>query len=63
MQKRAETHALTLPPAKQALARGDDMVRRFGLETLADAVNRIKYPGLDLSNVVWTMPGTEKAQA
>src|SRR5262249_45331126 len=26
-----------------------DMVRRFGLEKLADAVNRIKYPGLDLS--------------
>ena len=33
-----------------------DMVRRFGLETLADAVNRIKYPGLDLSNVFWTVP-------
>jgi hypothetical protein len=28
-----------------------DMVRRFGLETLADAVNKIKYPGLDLSRV------------
>jgi len=34
-----------------------DMVRRFGLETLADAVNRIRYPGLDLSNVLWTVPG------
>jgi integrase len=33
-----------------------DMVRRFGLETLADAVSRIKYPGLDLSNVRWTVP-------
>jgi hypothetical protein len=33
-----------------------DMVRRFGLETLADAVNKIKYPGLDLSNVFWTVP-------
>jgi integrase len=33
-----------------------DMVRRFGLETLADSVNRIKYPGLDLSNVAWTVP-------
>jgi integrase len=33
-----------------------DMVRRFGLETLADAVNRIKYPGFDLSNVLWTAP-------
>jgi integrase len=40
-----------------------DMVRRFGLETLADAVNKIKYPGLDLSNVVWTVPGTEKPRA
>jgi hypothetical protein len=40
-----------------------DMVRRFGLETLADAVNRIKYPGLDLSNVSWTVPWTEKPQA
>lgn len=33
------------------------MVRRFGLEPLADAVNRIKYPGLDLSNILWTVPG------
>jgi integrase len=33
-----------------------DMVRRFGLATLADAVNGIKYPGLDLSNVRWTVP-------
>jgi integrase len=39
-----------------------DMVRRFGLETLADAVSRTKYPGLDLSNVVWTVPGTEDAR-
>jgi hypothetical protein len=35
------------------------MVRRFGLETLADAVNRIKYPGLDLSSVFWTVPATQ----
>jgi hypothetical protein len=33
-----------------------DMVGRFGLETLADAVNRIRYPGLDRSNVLWTVP-------
>jgi hypothetical protein len=32
------------------------MVRRFGLATLADAVNGIKYPGLDLSNVRWIVP-------
>jgi integrase len=36
-----------------------DMVRRFGLETLADAVSRIKYPGLDLNNVRWTVPATQ----
>jgi integrase len=35
------------------------MVRRFGLETLADAVNKVKYPGLDLSNVLWSIPATE----
>src|SRR6266446_6317348 len=40
-----------------------DMVRRFGLETLADAVNRIKYPGLDLSSVVWTVPATQAPRA
>jgi integrase len=40
-----------------------DMVRRFGLETLADAVNRIKYPGLDLSNVLWSIPATEEPAA
>jgi integrase len=40
-----------------------DMVRRFGLETLADAVNKIKYPGLDLSNVLWSIPATEAPAA
>jgi integrase len=40
-----------------------DMVRRFGLETLADAVNKIKYPGLELSNVLWSIPATEAAAA
>jgi hypothetical protein len=39
------------------------MVRRFGLEPLADAVNWIKYPGLDPSNVVWPMPRTEKTRS
>jgi hypothetical protein len=28
-----------------------DMVRRFGLPALADAVGKVTYPGLDLSNV------------
>jgi integrase len=40
-----------------------DMVRRFGLETLADAVNKVKYPGLDLSNVLWSIPATEAPAA
>jgi integrase len=31
-----------------------DMVRRFGLETLADAVNKVAYRGLDLSAVRWS---------
>jgi integrase len=30
-----------------------DMVRRFGLDTLADAVSKVTYPGLDLSNIRW----------
>jgi integrase len=38
-----------------------DMVRRFGLETLSDAVNKVKYSGLDLSNVLWSIPATEAA--
>jgi integrase len=33
-----------------------DIVRRFGLKTLADAMNKIEYPGLDLSNVLWSIP-------
>jgi integrase len=40
-----------------------DMVRRFGLETLADAVSRIKYPGLDLSNVSWAVPAAQTPRA
>jgi integrase len=40
-----------------------DMVRRFGLETLADAVNKVKYPGLDLSNVLWGIPATDEPAA
>jgi integrase len=39
-----------------------DMVRRFGLETLPDAVNSIRYPGLDLSNVLWTGAGDPGAE-
>ena len=35
-----------------------EVVRRFGLETLADAVSRISYPGLDLDQVCWIEPHT-----
>ena len=28
-----------------------DMLRRFGLQTLADAVGKVAYPGLDLSHI------------
>ena len=38
-----------------AVARGygwKDMVRRFGFPTLSEAVERVCYPGLDLSGVI-----------
>jgi integrase len=34
-----------------------DMVRRFGLATLADAVGRVQYPGLDLSSIAYDGTG------
>jgi hypothetical protein len=37
-----------------SVARGygaKDMMRRFGLPALADAVNKVAYPGLDLSGI------------
>jgi hypothetical protein len=34
------------------------MVRRFGLPVLAEAVAKINYPGLDLSAVGWP-PGAQ----
>jgi hypothetical protein len=40
-----------------------DMVRRFALGTLADAVNKVKYAGLDLSNVLGSSPATEAPTA
>jgi integrase len=46
--------ALTGHAGGNAIARGygaKDMVRRFGLATLADAVGKAKYPGLDLSHI------------
>jgi integrase len=31
-----------------------DMVRRFGMGTLADAVGKVAYPGLDLGDLQWS---------
>jgi len=33
-----------------------DMVRRFGLARLADAISKLAYPGLDLSHLRWEPP-------
>jgi integrase len=33
-----------------------EMVRRFGFQTLCDAVEKVRYPELDLSPVRWTVP-------
>lgn len=46
--------ALTGHAGGNSVARGygaKDMMRRFGLPALADAVNKVAYPGLDLSQV------------
>jgi hypothetical protein len=31
-----------------------DMVRRFGFPTLAGAVDKVEYPGLNLAELRWT---------
>jgi integrase len=57
--------AITGHSGGNAVARGyvwKDMVRRFGLQTLADAVEWVRYPGLDLSPVHWTVPPTGPAR-
>jgi hypothetical protein len=46
--------ALTGHTGGNSVARGygaKDMVRRFGLSSLADAASKVAYPGLDLSHV------------
>jgi hypothetical protein len=30
-----------------------EMARRFGLQRLAEAVEAVRYPGLDLSHLYW----------
>jgi integrase len=49
--------AITGHSGGNAVARGygwKDMVRRFGFPTLAEAVEKVRYPGLDLSAIRWT---------
>ena len=35
-----------------------DMVRRFGFPTLAAAVEKVRYPSLDLTALLWAPPST-----
>jgi hypothetical protein len=37
-----------------------EMVRRFGFPTLSAAVEKVRYPGLDLSKVHWAPQGAPK---
>jgi integrase len=49
--------AITGHSGGNAVARGygwKDMVRRFGFPTLSEAVDKVRYPGLDLSAIRWT---------
>jgi integrase len=51
--------ALTGHSGGNAVARSygwKDMVRRFGFPTLNAAVEKVQYPGLDLSQLRWTQP-------
>jgi hypothetical protein len=51
--------AITGHSGGNAVARGygwKDMVRRFGFQTLSDAVEKVRYPGLDLCAIRWTVP-------
>jgi integrase len=51
--------ALTGHSGGNSVARGygwKDMVRRFGFSTLFAAVEKVQYPGLDLSALRWTVP-------
>jgi integrase len=51
--------ALTGHSGGNAVARSygwKDMVRRFGFPTLNAAVEKVQYPGLDLSQLRWTEP-------
>jgi integrase len=51
--------ALTGHSGGNSVARGygwKDMVRRFGFPTLAVAVEKVEYPGLDLTALLWAPP-------
>jgi integrase len=55
--------ALTGHSGGNTVARGygsDDMVRRFGFHTLSAAVEKARYPGLDLSHLQWAPPEKSK---
>jgi len=49
--------ALTGHSGGNSVARGygwKEMVRRFGFPTLSEAMEKVRYPGLDLSAIRWT---------
>jgi hypothetical protein len=51
--------AITGHSGGNAIARGygwKDMVRRFGFQTLSDGVEKVRYPGLDLTVLRWVPP-------
>jgi hypothetical protein len=53
--------ALTGHSGGNAVARGygwKDMVRRFGFPTLYAAVEKVRYPSLDLTALLWAPPST-----
>ena len=58
--------ALTGHSGGNAVARGygwKDMVRRFGFPTLYAAVEKVHYPGLDLTALRWTLPPAGSGEA
>jgi integrase len=58
--------ALTGHSGGNSVARGygwKDMVRRFGFPTLYAAVEKVRYDGLDLSPLCWTLPHAGRLKA
>jgi hypothetical protein len=51
--------AITGHSGGNAVVRGygvQDMVRRFGFQALSDAIEKVRYPGLDLTTLHWVPP-------